>query len=180
MLPLIGELIASELQEELIKINYIQPKVTSFSAATSKNTFSGSKALGSTAASHTQQIFKYIIPSANTGGSKVYITLENAARTLIKTEEYLIQFRYAYISSTDKLSSNIIQVSSLPTNTDNSTNINIATGGTVSASNTGGGGSNMELIISYTNTISGSSVDAVIANYRVEYYGSENVSFQGL
>ena len=62
----------------------------------------------------------------------------------------------------------------------NSTNINIATGGTVSASNTGGGGSNMELIISYTNTISGSSVDAVTVNYRVEYYGSENVSFQGL
>ena len=93
----------------------------------------------------------------------------------------MIQFRYAYISSTDKLSSNIIQVSSLPTNTDNSTNINIATGGTVSASNTGGGGSNMELIISYTNTISGSSViDAVTVNYRVEYYGSENVSFQGL
>ena len=81
---------------------------------------------------------------------------------------------------TDKLSSNIIQVSSLPTNTDNSTNINIASGGTVSSSNTGGGGSNMELIISYTNTISGSSVDAVTVNYRVEYYGSENVSFQGL
>ena len=62
----------------------------------------------------------------------------------------MIQFRYAYISSTDKLSSNIIQVSSLPTNTDNSTNINSASGGTVSASNTGGGSWKYRLAISYT------------------------------
>ena len=161
------------------KLYYRSHEVSETSLIKGAVSYSGSKALASVAGSATISIFKYTIPAGNTGGSRLYITLENAANTLIKTEEYMIQFRYAYISSTDKLSSNIVQIAALPTNSDNSSEISVTTG-SISTTNTGGGGSDMELTIRYTNTLSGSSIDAVTVNYRLDYYGSTNVSFTSL
>lgn len=144
-----------------------------------KTSFLGRKTFGSTSGTINNDLFKLTTLSGGKGSVRLFINIEDTANKAIKFEEYTIQFRYNYISSTDKSGIKIIQNVSMETDSEDLSEINF-NGTSLTSSTTGGGGGSFLITFNYSFNLSGSSLSETFVNYNIDYFGADKVSITSL
>ena len=144
-----------------------------------KTSFLGRKTFGSTSGTINNDLFKLTTLSGGKGSIRLFINIEDTANKAIKFEEYTIQFRYNYISSTDKSGIKIIQNVSMETDSEDLSEINF-NGTSLTSSTTGGGGGSFLITFNYSFNLSGSSLSETFVNYNIDYFGADKVSITSL
>ena len=144
-----------------------------------KSTLLGRKTFGSTVGQINNNIFKFTTKSGGKGSARLFINIEDTANKAIKFEEYTIQFRYNYVSSTDKNGLKIIQNVGIDTDSENTNETNFDNT-SLTCSTSGGGGNDFLFTFNYSVKLEGSALTETFVNYNIDYFGSNNVSISSL
>ena len=144
-----------------------------------KTTLLGRKTFGSTVGQINNNIFKFTSKSGGKGSARLFINIEDTAHKAIKFEEYTIQFRYNYVSSTDKNGLKIIQNVGIDTDSENTNETNFDNT-SLTCSTSGGGGNDFLFTFNYSVKLEGSALTETFVNYNIDYFGSNNVTISSL